>query len=561
MQLNLLPALAPELIVGIGACILFLMGIGRKPMTRQLTPLVALLSLAGGMAWVLAHPVELPYADVFNTLHISSFTDYFKLLACVVGVLFVLLSWPTNRDATGNSALNFGQEAGEYFGLMLFSICGLMLASSANDIITLFLAVELASIPTYVMVSASRPVSAAQEAGVKYFFLGAMAAAIMLMGFAYLYGTTGTIYLSEMVQVIEQSMARNPSGLVSLTPWQMLAAVLLITGLSFKLAAVPLHFYAADVYQGAATPVTAFLSFVPKASGLVALIKVLDVLGGRAWAAPQQIATLLAVIAVLTMTFGNILGLLQQNVKRVMAYSSIAHSGYMLVGLAVLFGTNGARDESGLLTDSSVQDAAMQGVLFYLAGYGITNAAAFGVLMLLPSRKPAPATSAETFDDLAGTGRAHPVLGLAMAAACFSLIGLPFTVGFWGKAALISPALQGKHYALVIFTVINAAISAAYYLRIVAAMFLRTDSAFAVLPVTAGDGAGAVDYRSTGGAQPPLPQRHPLPILVAIFASAAGSVLLGVLPPLTQNLADRSVDSDGHAIAPAHEVSFPEARK
>jgi NADH-quinone oxidoreductase subunit N len=536
MQLNLLPALAPELIVGIGACILFLMGISRKPVTRQLCALVAVLSLAGGMFWVLMHsPVLRPFRDVFGTLHISDFSNYFKLLACAIGILFVLLSWPTNQDATGNTALNFGTEAGEYFGLMLFSICGLMLTSSANDVITLFLAIELASIPTYVMVSASRPVSAAQEAGVKYFFLGAMAAAIMLMGFAYLYGTTGTIYLSEMVQVIEKSMERTPGALVTLTPWQMLAAVLLIAGFSFKLAAVPLHFYAADVYQGAATPVTAFLSFVPKATGIVAMIKVLDVLGGRTWGAPPQIATLLAVIAVLTMTFGNILGLLQQNVKRVMAYSSIAHSGYMLVGLAVLFGTQSPRESDGLLLDASVQDAAMQGVLFYLAAYGITNAAAFGVLMLLPARKPAPATSAETFDDLAGAGRNHPVLGLAMAAACFSLIGLPFTVGFWGKAALITPALQGKHYALVIFTVINAAISAAYYLRIVASMFLRTEQPG--VAVESGD-------------------RRPLPILVAIFASAAGAILLGIVPPLTQGLANRGISSvDDHAVAPVHSVS------
>lgn len=552
MQLNLISSLAPELIVGIGACILFLLGIARSSVAREFSAMFALLVLVGTMGYILGtSPIDKPFADIFNTTHTSNFSIYFKLLACVTGILFVLLSWPTNTDSTGNPAISFGTEAGEYFGLMLFSICGLMLTSSANDIITLFLAIELASIPTYVMVSVSRPVASAQEAGVKYFFLGALAAAIMLMGFAYLYGTTGTIYLSEMVQVIEKGIAQvdvKENALVPnlITSWQMLAGVLLIVGFAFKMAAVPMHFYAADVYQGAATPVTAFLSFLPKATGLVALIKILDVLGGRSWAAPTQLVSLISVLAVLTMTFGNILGLLQQNIKRVMAYSSIAHSGYMLVGIAVLFGTLNTTE----VDNDFVRDGALRGVLFYLTAYGITNAAAFGVLILLPSRKASPATSAETFDDLAGTGKRHPILGLAMATACFSLIGLPFTIGFWGKAALITPALQGGHYALVMFLVVNAAISAAYYLKIIAAMFLRAEQPLNAIPV--GDAApSTIAYREPST----LSQKQPVPILLAIGLSAVGAILLGVATPLTQRVADRLIDDrTGSVIAPAHTI-------
>src|SRR5205823_6622879 len=177
-------------------------------------------------------------------------------------------------------------------------------------------------------VSISRPIPAAQEAGVKYFFLGAMAAALMLFGFSYLYGTTGLIHLDEITRYFSE----HPKP----TSWQQLAVLMLIVGFAFKIAAVPLHFYAGDVYQGAATPVTAFLSFVPKTSGMVAIIKVLYAAGGNSWATPELITRLLWALAVLTMTVGNVLGLWQLNIKRLFACSSIAHSGYMLVGITAL---------------------------------------------------------------------------------------------------------------------------------------------------------------------------------------------------------------------------------
>jgi NADH-quinone oxidoreductase subunit N len=247
---------------------------------------------------------------------------------------------------------------------------------------------------------------------------------------------------------------------------------------------------------------------------MIALIKVLYCIGGGTWGVPHEIYKLIWVLALLTMTVGNVLGLLQLNVKRVLAYSSIAHSGYMLVAIAALCGAQGNGD---------IQNEAIAGVLFYLAAYGITNAAAFGVLMMLPSRDPRPATSAETYEDLAGTGRTHTALGLAMAVACFSLIGLPLTVGFFGKFYLIRPALDGGNYWLVGLTMVNAAISAGYYLRIVGTMFLRSDA----------------PAETSAGSVISAPIRS-LPITMAICLSAAGTLLFGTILPATTLLNNRT---------------------
>jgi NADH-quinone oxidoreductase subunit N len=224
-----------------------------------------------------------------------------------------------------------------------------------------------------------------------------------------------------------------------------------------------------------------------------------------------QIGQLIWWIAVLTMTAGNILGLLQRNIKRVLAYSSIAHTGYMLVAVAALV-TTGAGD-------STYQITALRGVLFYIAAYGLTNIAAFGVLILLPGRSGEIGTSAETFEEIAGLGRKHVALGLSMAVACFSLIGIPLTVGFIGKVLLIQPALQARLTGLVVILVINSAISAAYYLKIVATLFLRA----------ADDTAAA-----------PPPGSTSAPVHAAIVCSVMGILALGAVVPLTDRVIYRA---------------------
>src|SRR2546428_3090796 len=244
---ELVKILLPELILTGMACVLLLVGVSTWASARRLAPVLALATLAGVFAmqvWtVMVTGASGPVADPWNTVRQSAFSDYIKLLASGVGVLLVLLAWPTNPDATGSRSLNFGADAGEFFALMLLSLAGVMLVSVANDIVLLFLAIELASIPTYIMVSISRPLPAAQEAGVKYFFLGAMAAALMLFGFSYLYGTTGKLRLDE----ITQSFRATASGLHEVPqpdPWQQLALLMIVAGFAFKIAAVPLHFYA-----------------------------------------------------------------------------------------------------------------------------------------------------------------------------------------------------------------------------------------------------------------------------------------------------------------------------
>lgn len=513
--MNLLTsAMLPEILLCAVACALFLMGTSKRPAIRRSAGGLALLTMV--IVFIIqlvrcftnSQIVELDPTGAITT---GGFVRYVKLISAGVGILLTLLNMPTNAEATGGSSADFGSEMAEFFGLLLLSVAGLFIVAGANDIILLFLGIELTSIPTYIMVSMSRPLAVAQEAGVKYFFLGALSAAIMLFGFSYLYGTTGSISLSDITTRIV-----GFNGRAELSSWQLLAVLMLIAGFAFKMAAVPLHEYAGDVYQGAATPVTAFLSFVPKAAGFVALIKILFAVTGGGWLAPSPIIKLLWIMAALTMTFGNVLGLLQHNIKRVLAYSSVAHSGYMLVGITAMVATS----------DVSIAHNALRGVLFYLAAYGIMNVIAFGVLMLLPARHYRPATSAEYYEDIAGQGRNHPWLGFAMAVACFSLIGLPLTVGFIGKVYLIMPAMHAHLGGLVVILVINVAISAAYYLRIVVTMFMRPQHK---LPPA---NAPANDFASR--------MLHPAPVLAAVALGVIGTLLFGFVLPVTHSLAQQS---------------------
>ena len=542
--MKLLSLIAPQLLLIAVACALFFFGLAKKPATRRMAAMVAFVTLAGVFAWqlgvFLANPGAIAVADDFNAVRVGAFATFINALACFVGAIFVLMAWPSNADGTGSASHNFGSESGEFFGLALLALTGVMLVAAANDLILLFLAIELAAIPTYIMVSISRPLPVAQEAGVKYFFLGAMAAAVMLFGFSYLYGTTGQTRLDAIsATVAAAARGEGPAGAnPDFSTWLMLGTLVLLAGFAFKIAAVPMHAYAGDVYQGAATPVTALIAFVPKTSGFVAIIKILAAVGGAAYLVPDVIVKLLWVVAVVSMSFGNVLALLQQNVKRVFAYSSIAHSGYMLVGVTAL--VSAARHSSD---PAAVQSAALQGVLFYLAAYGMMNTGAFAVLMLIPARpdrghhsspqhpldeqnRPL-ATTAETYEDLAGQGRRHPVIGLAMSVCCLSLIGLPMTVGFLGKASLLMPALNAGLVGLAVIVVVNSAVSAAYYLKIVTTLFIR-------LPPP--DDVDPADH-SHAHVHPLA--AHGLPLTAGMAAAVIGTLYFGLVLPSTDALTSR----------------------
>lgn len=485
--MSLFQIVLPEIILVTAACVLFLVGFAGPKATGRLSASIALVALFLALLAALRPLREESlgakvFSDTYQSFRLSGFGVFVRIVALAMAIPLTLLSSPSGRDASGNPSVHWGRDSGEYFGLLLLSFTGLIMVPMCNDLIVLFMAIELASIPTYILVSISRPLATAQEAGVKYFFLGALAAAILLMGLAYLYGTTGT---TNMHQIGAQFAAlKTGAGAPALSAWQLMAGVIVIVGLSFKLAAVPLHAYAADVYEGAATAVTAVLGFVPKAVGIIALVKILFLLAGNdaSWQVSPQVTKLIWVLAVLTMTVGNLLALTQRNIKRLFAYSSVAHSGYLLAGVAFML---------LLGADDPRQRDALASVLFYLVVYGITSTAVFGALMLIPSRKRIeigsstyllPATTAETTDDLAGFGRSHPVIAAMLAVGCFSLIGLPFTGGFWGKYYLLVPALAGYGHVtsgggwllwLAILLVVNSGLSAAYYLGVVGALFNR----------------------------------------------------------------------------------------
>ncbi len=393
-----------------------------------------------------------------------AFQSFVRLGVLGVGLLLLLTAAELPDEyGAGESDTGFDPSRvsrGEFFGFFLLSITGAMLCAAADDLIWLFLALELTSLPTYVMVATTRRKTVAPEAGVKYFFLGAFAAAVFLYGFALIYGATGATGFAEISDQFRLMLAADSvtARAGELSGMALLGLVLAIAGICFKIAAFPMHVYAADVYQGAATPVTAFLAFVPKTAGFVTLIVLLGLVG---W--PLQSPTLIAllgVLAVATMFLGNTLALLQHNVKRVLAYSSVAHSGYMLIGLT-----------AGItIVDAEVSplENGLGAVLFYLVAYGVMNLGAFAVLGLLK----AAGEEAETFDDLRGLVRREPVLATVMAVCALSLAGFPPVIGFWGKVYLFGSAISAEMIWLVIFGVINSAIAAVYYLRIVGVCFL-----------------------------------------------------------------------------------------
>lgn len=510
-MINLVLSVWPELALVAVAFVLLLLGALRRERASALAPVLALLGLVASAGLLLTQwgsPME--DRGFTNSMLVGPLAQYVKLLTCAAGVLFVLLAWPLpgkrGEAAGGNGALAVGGETAEYFALMLLSLAGLMVTAGANSLILLFIGLELASIPTYIMVAISRPLPVAQEAGLKYFFLGALSAALMLLGFSYLYGATGTIYLEGnglvMPGIYEYFSAQAADAAAAggaavggaggggganwggLTGMQMLAVVLLLAGFAFKMAAFPLHVYAADVYQGAATPLTAMLSVVPKLAGLVALLKVLLAVGGAEMRYPSTLVTLMAVIAVLTMTLGNVLALLQYNLKRMMAYSSVAHSGYLLAGVTAFMAAGASMAEAGM-TSLAVAVSAFSAVLFYIAVYTAMNTGVFAVLQQLPARRAygdarsdeqrmtIGAASAETLEDIAGYGKPHPVLGVYLAVCALSLVGLPATAGFIGKLLIARPLLEQGLYWLLVALMVNSAISAAYYLRMPAAMFFR----------------------------------------------------------------------------------------
>jgi NADH-quinone oxidoreductase subunit N len=483
----------PEITLFIATCVVMVIGLSPSAAVRKLCPLISGLSLAA--AGIFAIGTTPTLAEGAQGL-MPGMLPYAKAIIAVVGIMIVMLLAGTvdrgEEDEIASGKRRFDAQrltGGEFYAFFLFSLTGLMLTASADSLIWLFLALELTSLPTYVMVTISTSRSKAKEAGVKYFFLGALGASIFLYGFSLIYGGTGSVNLAEIQNQIGLQMAGD-----GLNPITTAGLMLAIVGIGFKIAAVPMHYYTADVYQGAASPVSAMLAFVPKTAGFLALILLCSAVGWSygetGHALPETIRLLLWVMAVLSMTLGNVLALLQTSMKRMLAYSSVAHSGYMLVGL--IAGPGATFTESGI-----------SAIMFYLLTYGIMSTGAFAVIASL-ERANAERTQtgelaydeADSLETIRGLARTKPLLGWSLVICAFSLLGFPLTVGFFGKLPLFTAGIAAGELPLVIILGINSAIAAFYYLRLVAYPLFDVagDEAegFVTTPIRTRPAAGAI---------------------------------------------------------------------
>ncbi len=389
---------------------------------------------------------ELLFSGMFDPVGISaSMTLLVSLLVVLVALVVTLLS-PAYLERRG-------LQRGEFYALILFASVGLILMAGSPHLILIFLGIELLSIPLYILAGFARPNLRSEESGLKYFLLGAFASGFLLYGIALIYGATGSMNLREIGQILGREAQAGGGTVLQVagTANLMLIAglVMLLVGIGFKLSFVPFHQWVPDVYEGAPTPVTAFMMAGTKAGGFAVLLNLLFAFGVLyTWW-----VNLIVVLALLTMIGGNIGAIRQQNVKRMLAYSSIAHAGYMLVGVAGLAGGLG-----------------LPALILYLAVYALMNLGAFAVLIALEEATDREIVEVE---DFRGLGREHPVLGLLLGFFLLSLAGFPPTAGFFAKFFLFTGAVLGGQNWLVVAAVVLSVISVFYYARFIIAMFMQ----------------------------------------------------------------------------------------
>jgi NADH-quinone oxidoreductase subunit N len=401
-----------------------------RPMTR----LAPVLAISGVVLALVATWAQwgLHGTGFFGMVLSDSFGISFRVLFLITAILTIFLS---------HRYLELkGLDKPEFYGLLLIATAGMMVMANSADLVIIFLGLEIMSVPLYVLAGFARRNLESNEAGLKYFIMGAFASGFLLMGIAFIFGASGTTDLraivSDFATILSQSRIYMMTGIV-----------LTLVGFGFKIAMVPFHSWVPDVYQGAPTPVTAFFSVGPKAAGFAALLRIYSFGFGDM----PQLSTVFWVLAVLTMTVGNILALRQDNLKRLLAYSSIAHAGYILVAFVP---GNGE---------------AVSAAMFYLVAYMLFNLGAFAVVILLESRSGAQTDITE----LHGMAQAHPYLAAALALFMFALAGFPPTIGFFGKFYLFSTAVKAGYIWLTVIGVLNSFLSVYYYLRIIKACYFE----------------------------------------------------------------------------------------
>jgi len=453
--------LLPEIVLSIFGMIVMvvdpLLDERRSQRTLGTIALVGSLATLGAVLF----QAQYPGTAVWNMVQVDAFSVFFHFLVAAVTAVVILTSYEYMEV----------QEirAGEYYGLILFGAVGMSLMSSAVELVLIFIALEISSISTYILAGFRRRSATSSEASVKYFLLGSFATAFFLYGVALMFGATG----STSIQTIGTVLTSQKIPLLGYA-----GVALMFVGLGFKVAAAPFHVWTPDVYEGAPSPVVGFMSTAPKAAVFAVLLRIMFEAH-----APGRIA-LIWVVAALSMTLGNLGALVQDNVKRLLAYSSIAHAGYLLVAFAAL------------------PDNGIPAAMFYTASYAAMNVGAFAVI----SHFGSAGERYVTLEDYSGLGRRSPLLAATLTIFLLSLIGIPITGGFFAKFYVFSAALQANLVGLVIIGVLNSAIGAYYYLRIIVVMYMREPRGeISVSPVPAGLGT-------------------------ALAISVAATIYLGVLP-------------------------------
>jgi NADH-quinone oxidoreductase subunit N len=433
MPVNDLSLFLPEMVLCSTALAVLLLDLWLPRARRGVLPALAVAGLAlfGCCAAGLWDPQRGPAYDFWGSYVIDNFGVFLKVLFAVVGVLIVLLSTDFFRDIPAY---------GEYWSLLLFVLLGMTLLASANDLITIYLAFELVSLVSYVLAGYLRRDPKSNEAALKYFLYGASASGVMIYGMSLLYGLGG----STNLQVLADRLATGQA-----TPLGALALMLVLAGLGYKVAMAPFQAWCPDVYEGAPTPVTAFLSVGPKVAGFAILLRFA---GSVMPSLVPQWQVVVAVLATLTMFVGNLLAIRQQNLKRLLAYSSIAHAGYLLIGVVA------AGSQAGW---------GLPAVLFYLAAYVLMNLGVFALLLIV-----ARSRGTEELSGFSGLAQGAPAVAAAMVVFLLSLTGIPPTAGFVGKLYLFAAAIRsGTWWWLAFVGIINSAISLYYYMNIVRLMY------------------------------------------------------------------------------------------
>ncbi len=488
---NTILALLPTAGVALLAMLLIVVDLARPSRDRLLTViaavglilLIALTAVIGPFEGIglLSGPTE-----VFGGAYVrDSLTSLLDMLMMSIALLTILFGPDYLRPR--------GLPTAEFAAMLLFAVTGAMLLGGARDLLLLFLALELLVLPGYMLAGYAKRDGLSTEGAIKYFLLGSFSSAIFLFGLVLTFGFTGTTNISEIAASIGATV--SDAGFGSLSPALVMGLALLTTGAAFKIAAVPFHYWTPDAYQGSPTPVTGYLSVGPKVAAFALILRLfVEALGGL----KEDWTPFVVVLAAATMTLGNLVALSQDNIKRMLAYSSIAHTGYILVGLAA-FG--------GAPVGSLAEQAGLQAVLFYSVAYAFMNLGAFAVVAAL-QRRPGVTSQISTFS---GLGRRAPLLAALMLLFLLSLTGIPPLAGFWAKWYVIQSALQvgGWLTLLAVLTMLNAAAAAFYYLRVAVYMYMRD----------APENAPAVSVgRSTQ---------------VGLGLAAAGTIAIGLIPPVT----------------------------